>query len=220
MKNGVFNNATLKWVAIITMLIDHIGVMLGRYDVLRMIGRVSFPIFAFLLVEGFLHTKNCKKYIIRILICAVVTEPIYDLFFNGSLFSYGANILFNFTLSLTVLYCLRRTEHDKIWKKIISYLYIVVIMYVGWKLDIDYTWRCVLIVSLTYILRYNKVLWIIAFFIVLITDVSFIGLFAVLGLVPIILYNGEKGKFPSFLGYIFYPLHLLVLLCIGGVINV
>ena len=60
------NTFTLKWIAIISMLIDHIGLVLfPEEQIFRIIGRLAFPIFAYTLTEGFLHTGNIKKYLIR-----------------------------------------------------------------------------------------------------------------------------------------------------------
>ena len=71
------SNFDLKILAIITMTIDHIGaIMYPNIDIFRIIGRVSFPIFAFLLVEGFKHTSNKHKYYIRLNLFAINTQPI------------------------------------------------------------------------------------------------------------------------------------------------
>ena len=109
----------------ITMLIDHIGAcvferglllvdeirndaalfeMLRNTDrILRLIGRVSFPIFCFLLVEGFFHTHNLKKYILNLGIFALISEPVYDLACAGTLFSLGQqNVLFTLLLGLII----------------------------------------------------------------------------------------------------------------------
>ena len=67
------NGTMLKWIAIVTMVIDHVGAILfPQNEILRIIGRLAFPIFAFLLVEGYVHTGNVKKYMGRLLIFALI----------------------------------------------------------------------------------------------------------------------------------------------------
>ena len=85
-----FSSAVLKYIAMISMLIDHIAasglifllfniaVSMRLYYISRMIGRVAFPIYLFLLVEGFVHTKNTKKYIIRLTLFALMSEVPFD----------------------------------------------------------------------------------------------------------------------------------------------
>ena len=89
-KYKVLSLSSLKWIALITMLIDHTAATMVPYynmlqeltniditvvyDVMRGIGRLSFPIFCFCIVEGFVHTRNVKKYLIRLLIFALITN--------------------------------------------------------------------------------------------------------------------------------------------------
>ncbi|MDF2537691.1 MAG: putative rane protein [Herbinix sp.] len=89
-------STTLKIIAIITMLIDHIGAILIRDNniynlVFRSIGRIAFPIFAFLIVEGFYYTKNVKKYLLRLGLFALISEIPFDIAFYH--YSYGGNIV-------------------------------------------------------------------------------------------------------------------------------
>ena len=98
------SNFDLKLIAIITMTIDHIGVVFGTifYNFLRTVGRLSFPIFAYLLTEGYVHTKSFTKYFLRLLVLAIVSEVIYDYVFFDSFIYLGANNIF-FTLALGLL---------------------------------------------------------------------------------------------------------------------
>ena len=86
----------LKWIAMVSMLIDHVGIYLGRCNVdweiwkwFRIIGRIAFPLYCFLLVEGFFHTGDIKKYLIRIGAFALISEIPFDLFLCGTWFYPG-----------------------------------------------------------------------------------------------------------------------------------
>ena len=119
-KYKVLDLSALKWIALITMLIDHIAATMMQYfdiveqlfnidtefiyNVMRGIGRISFPIFCFCIVEGFIHTRNIKKYLIRLFIFAVITEPIYDLaFFGIPLYLGYQNVLWTFLIAILML---------------------------------------------------------------------------------------------------------------------
>ena len=79
----IFSNYTLKLIATIAMILDHLAIIFFSstsfiYLILRIIGRISFPIYAFLIVEGFFHTKSLTKYLSRLILLAFISEPIYD----------------------------------------------------------------------------------------------------------------------------------------------
>lgn len=137
-KRGGISGSTLKLVAIFTMLIDHIAASLlekllsrGRafqfmngeglytvYSVMRSIGRLAFPIFCFLLVEGFIHTRNKSKYAIRLGIFALISEIPFDLAFDDKVFSWGhQNVFFTLLIGLIVMagFELVRISEGKKW---------------------------------------------------------------------------------------------------------
>lgn len=111
------SGTTLKWIAVISMLIDHTAEVLINhnaaltdpiwaqiYVLMRGIGRIAFPIYAFLLVEGFLHTKDVKKYLARMLTFAVVSEIPFDLAVFHTPFYWGyQNVFFTLFLGLLAL---------------------------------------------------------------------------------------------------------------------
>ena len=124
----------LKWIALVTMTIDHIGYFLINqettlYLITRSIGRLAFPIFAFLIAEGFFHTRNFWKYLTRILIVGVVLEAIlfgvyfmyddnYTLFTLGGTHGVQLNIMWTLANGLLGLYVL--TKHDKKYQYLIA----------------------------------------------------------------------------------------------------
>lgn len=108
--NGIcekMSNFTLKCVALTCMTLDHVGAVLlsGNLSIIfRSIGRIAFPLYCFLLVEGFKHTKSKKLYLLRMSIMAVVSEPIYDWTFYRQIPYWGnQNIFFTLCCGLSFL---------------------------------------------------------------------------------------------------------------------
>ena len=113
-KYRFLSNSVLKCIALISMLIDHVASVLLRgdqtvlialfgkqltlYALMRFIGRIAFPIYAFLIVEGFVHTRNRKAYGIRLLVFALISEIPWDLEHTGSFFSWTQNVFFTLFL--------------------------------------------------------------------------------------------------------------------------
>ena len=126
-KRGL-SGGTLKWIAVISMLVDHAAVvfyvasreagqaLLSRdlYFVLRSVGRLAFPLYAFLLTEGFFHTRSVKKYLFRLLLFGAVSEIPFDLAFRGVwLEGSYQNVYFTLTLGLLAVWLwMRATDGD------------------------------------------------------------------------------------------------------------
>lgn len=215
-------SAGLKWVATIAMLIDHLGIFLYRhgmneiaYYIMRGIGRLAFPIFCFLLVEGFCATKSYWKYFFRVLFFALISEVPYELMIHGRWYGLGSNILFSFSLALLVLWAINKLENKKIWGPILGIIISILAAGIATHLGFEYAWRGIFLVTAMYLLRRNFLLRNIAIVGIFLIDVSIIGLCAFLSIVLIEGYNGNKGKFPKWLGYIFYPAHLTILYLVG-----
>ena len=117
------SSSTLKWIAIISMLIDHFAVavysqlenyQMGVYTLMRGIGRIAFPIYCFLLVEGFCHTHDIMKYIKRCFIFALISEIPFDLAVHGNVFDLSSqNVFFTMTLGLCTLYAISYFEKKR-----------------------------------------------------------------------------------------------------------
>lgn len=203
------NSFQLKWIAILTMLIDHIGAVLYPYvPALRMIGRISFPIFCFLLVEGFLHTKDVYRYMLRLGIFALLSEIPYDLAFHGQVLEFSHQNVF-FTLTLGILFLYAAQKNRAVPVKIAEAF---LILWVAAVLRTDYSYRGIFLIAVYYFLREKKWLQLGAGaawnFIYGLGQIQNYGVFAA---VPLACYNGERGPKIKYFFYLFYPLHLLAL---------
>ena len=212
------SNFDLKIIAIITMTIDHIGaIMYPNIDIFRIIGRVSFPIFAFLLVEGFNHTSNKLKYFLRLILFAIITQPIYDYTFNN----HELNILFTFALSFLLLSSLEFIKKiiSKYSKGIENYLYKTVfysLIYILFTLfsiilNVDYQALGISLVFIFYLVPNLYLSFLLYLLAVTFLATNTIQFYSLLSFLFIYMYNGEKGKNIKYFFYLYYPLHLLIL---------
>lgn len=207
-KLACFNATHLKIFAIITMTIDHVGAVLyPQYHVLRIIGRFAFPIFAFLIVEGMIHTHDAKKYLIRLGTFALISEIPFDLaFYNRYWYSGAQNIFFTLFLGALCIYILQNT-----YRQSVSYTFVICVSLIAEILNTDYGMIGVwLIVSLFYT---RGKLWqvLITLFMINVCFYGGIQMYATLAVIPIALYNGEKGTGGKAFFYSYYPVHLLVI---------
>ena len=203
------NSFWLKIIAVTTMLIDHTGaVLFPRIWTLRLIGRLAFPIFAFLLVEGFVHTKDIKKYILRIGIFALLSEIPFDRAFHDTWLEFrrGQNIFFTLGIGLLTLYFISKTKN-----RFLILLISVAGMLTANFLNTDYGYFGILVILCFYLQRENRVL--VATFNIVLNGVAGAPQeYASISSIPILLYNGKRGKYSlKYFFYIFYPLHLVIL---------
>lgn len=212
-RNGI-DAFTLKMIAAITMLIDHTGaIFFPQYLLLRCVGRISFPIFAFLIVEGFLYTKNLKKYARRLFVFALISEFPFDFaFFNGVYIGHQ-NVIFTFTIAILIMYI------DKKYGRKAGAIATVALGLTAEFLRFDYGMFGVLLVMIFY-WTYDK------FYNRLIISSGVLGLlvesyqrFDLLAIIPIALYNGKKGINAKYFFYVFYPGHLVILYIIHMLIG-
>lgn len=209
-------SSTLKCIAIVSMLIDHFAIAIYMhldgatyegYRILRYIGRIAFPIYCFLLVEGFFNTKNIKKYIGRCFVFALLSEIPYNLAIYGMLWEKSMqNVYFTLTIGLCVLYCLERVKGYEVKNYILQGVIVAVGAGIAQVCDFDYHYLGVLFVVLFYYGRNvekwkRTLLGMIAFSYEVTAPLAFI---------PIHLYNGKRGWKLKYLFYFVYPVHLLV----------
>lgn len=207
MKKGI-DTFTLKMIAIVTMLIDHIGfVLLPQYEILRIIGRISFPIFAYTLVEGFIHTRDVKKYLIRLGTLALISEIPFDMaFFGGPLVLSHQNVFFTLFLGILMLLVLNRTSNV-----IYRTLGVLGTMLLADFLCTDYGWLGLLMILWYYVFRDKKWIKYAGIAAINIFLMGYTQAYAPLALIPIAMHNGEQGIKCKKFFYGFYPVHLVVL---------
>ncbi len=231
-----FLDATmLKILALLFMLSDHLwaSVIPGN-DWMTWLGRLAFPIFAYQIAEGFVHTSNVKRYAKRLLIAALISEIPFNLFYISSpIFPFHQNVMFTLLLGLLAIWAIdnaRSTGTAKGWAKGLALVAgCLLLAVVGF---VDYGYRGVLTVIVFYLFRDHRFAWAgqlaamvclnIIFFTGLVYPVEIFGIamelpmqsFAVFALIPIWLYNGKKGNYGKWLQYgtyAFYPVHMLFL---------
>ena len=253
------NGLTLKVIACVVMLLDHLtaGMMLPAiraglypdsisfetikliYQILRGIGRNSFPIFCFLLVEGFTHTKSRLRYALSLLLFGIISEPFFDItffakhdVFNINFFEcFGANldiiwnhcnVYFTLLIGLLVIWAAEYFLNDFIvinkfklpsWVSYIpAGLVLALGIFVAEKIHTDYHGFGVALIFIFYILRYQFPLNIVAGYI----ELSFLGTeyYALPSFVLLYFYNHERGKYIGGLKYFFYafyPVHIFLI---------
>nr|MDE7431211.1 conjugal transfer protein TraX [Lachnospiraceae bacterium] len=144
-------SSDLKLVALCTMTIDHIGaVLLPQYLILRIIGRIAFPIYCFLIVNGLFHTRDCKKYIGRLLLFALISEIFFDLAFFETIYEpEDQNVFFTLAIGLVMLYVIERI-HNQPWirihflKIVMELLVVIFCCFLAYVLRTDYSFYGIL----------------------------------------------------------------------------
>lgn len=208
MKRRGLTSYQLKWIAIVTMVIDHVGaVLFPGVWAFRYVGRISFPIFCFLLVEGFVHTRDVRKYMLRLGGFALISEIPYDLAFHGKVMDRGyQNVFFTLLLGVVLMDMLKRSKEMPL-----KALEILLVMAAADFLRTDYSFKGILLIALFYLLREN--LWIKTVCGAIwnfLWNGSIQG-YGALAMIPIAMYNGERGRSMKYFFYVFYPAHLAVL---------
>ena len=243
-----WNGYGLKIVAVITMLIDHVGasilwryieachgyndsVLMGIYEMMRYIGRMAFPIYCFLLVEGFLHTRSVGKYALRLGIFALISEVPFDIALNQKLWRPGSNnVFFTLLIGLLLIWGISKVEiFYEFWREkqldafigtlaalAVAVLMVVPALFLAELIFAsDYGMGGVLAILVLYLLRKYRLIGYVLAILVLYVFAGSSEILALIMLFPLSMYDGtrgtEKGKWDKYFFYGFYPVHLLVL---------
>lgn len=236
----ILSGSTIKIIAIISMFIDHFGqivlkngivmnspysvfsdsqfnMILKAIDICHILGRIAFPIFCFLIVEGFVHTHDIKKYIKRLAIFAILSEPIYDLAFSGNILNLGAqNVFFTLLLGLLTISLIKKYNNNYL----IALITIVISSIISYYCKTDGWYYGIILTSIFYLFREHSILKFI------LAGVTMYGcgldfsikaflspyfLIALSSLIFLSLYNGSRGLKMKYVFYVFYPGHLAIL---------
>ncbi len=244
-KLGFINGNTLKIIAAVTMLIDHIGyILLPQYRFLRIIGRLAMPIFAFMIAEGCKYTKNKKRYLFTIAALAFIYQVVYYLYDGTTKMC----ILVTFSLSIIMIYALQYfykmffAKDASLLKKAFAALVFLATVagtyiFVN-RFNVDYNlYGCLLPVFAAtvnipdtapkFFKRFNcipvSVFMLGIGLLYLCYKLGGIGglqTYSLLSIPILFLYSGKRGKYKmKYFFYIFYPVHLFILELISVLIK-
>lgn len=229
----ILSSNTIKIIAMVTMFMDHFGKTLTHQYWMTYVGRLAFPLFAFLIAEGYNHTKDFNKYIKRMFIFALISEIPYNLMFGSVFYPAGQNVLFTFLISLFAIRFTDLAWNKKKWLGIIVGFGSVLGGFILATLLLTdyYGFGFLMVVSLWLFgkIKFGWVLQLLSLVFInwkLIAGECFTVMIgknelwipyqciAILAIIPILMYNGKLGrggkKFQTF-GYIFYPAHMAIL---------
>ncbi len=188
--------------------------LFGAYNLMRDIGRVAFPIYCFLLIEGFLHTKSRSKYAGRLLIFAFISEIPFDLLFQGKILYFGyQNIFFTLFLGMAAMigidWAVRKGQMAKPFRAVSACAAAAVCIAVADILHTDYGAQgvlCIIVMFLFQKCREMQVAVGACSFLFFLEETA-----APYAFLSIAMYNGKRGWNLKYFFYLFYPVHLLLL---------
>lgn len=222
------SGSTLKIIACISMFIDHFFHIFMRtyldyiytldyasikrfnlaYRIGRGVGRLAFPIYCFLLIEGFFHTKDIRKYLARLFVMALLSEHAFNLLYSGNhLEKAGQNIFFTLFIGLLCILLINKVQNFTNIPREASTVLILLISLAGcllaYILKTDYSYHGVLSIVVIYLLNGSRILTCLG------GAMSFAWEpFAIPAFIPVFFYNGKRGLKAKYFFYLYYPLHI------------
>lgn len=219
--SGSISDKLIVWVA------ENQDAVYMVYEMMRYIGRMAFPIYCFLLVEGFLHTRSVAKYAGRLAIFALISEIPFDLSIEGEWWTMEySNVFFTLLFGLLAIWAMSYIEkfyefwQEKQWESVLGTIItfsaglIIVVGLGGFAemvLHTDYGFAGVVAIIVIYLLRNQKQLAFAGSVLALSVLCDSIEILAMLMLYPIMRYDGTRGKNMKLVFYAFYPVHLFIL---------
>lgn len=222
----------LKIIACLSMFIDHIGyILFPEIKILRFIGRISLPIFAFFIADGCRHTRNKSKYFLRVFFLAIICQIVFFIeeLISGTFDSIYFNILF--TLSMSIVLCCIYLNVESYYKEKQYRSFILSCAALAFTaavfaficsygdrfilpIKFDYSFAGVILPLFAVIFSDKKKRFVLFCLGVILFNIANYQImpytwFSLLSLIPIYLYNGEKGYLTNnWVFYAFYPLHI------------
>lgn len=224
----------LKWIAVCSMLIDHFGSIvmdgvLAPYkhngiinftddmpffvrnafnikSFCEILGSIAFPIFCFLIVQGFMYTRSRLRYGLLLGAFALISEIPYDVAHYQQMFDLSLqNVLFTLCIGVFTLYAITFAEKQKRAVAVfLTILFIVLGCGISFLMRSEYVFLGITSISLLYLFRNTK--WQVAGIVPLLVASPWI----LLSVPFLILYNGKRGCGSKYFFYIFYPSHFLL----------
>jgi len=221
----ILSGSALKLIACVSMLSDHLarwyltkfswaqtvwftvaGKSLSLVDFMTLFGRFAFPIFAFLLVEGFVNTRNRKRYGLSLLILALLSEIPFNLMHGGTLWFPRQNVMFTLLLGYLAMWSVEFFKS----RPVVSMFLLLLMFLVSRFMLADYQTSGFIFILLMYGLRKENVIRCVASIVVLPAKAM-----VFLSLILTCLYNGKRGfvktPFLKYCFYAFYPVHMLII---------
>ena len=221
----------LKIIAMICMVIDHSAVALMKlaldapmwagmpfeklefiFHLARQIGRVSFPIFCFFIVEGFFKTKNRVRYLERLLLFAMLSEIPFDLALRGTLTLQKQNTMFTLAIGLATIWGMQKVERKYMatgWEGMSQLMILLLGCGSAWICRTDYSYQGIALIAIFYLFREKRWCACLLGYLCMISEP-----FSITAFLLLLFYNGKRwkaGKSWQYAFYLFYPLHLTVL---------
>ena len=225
---GFLNSNVLKIIALVAMTVDHIGfIMFPGMDILRIIGRLAFPIFAYMIAEGCFYTKHKCRYISEVLIIGLLCQIVYYIT-SGDM---HLNILLTFSVSISIIFLIQKaikTKNPGLWILVgviiatVFFIHMFIPLYFKhFPIEFDYGFFGIMLPVGVYLMpsRILKLAVMAAGLIALGIVFKGVQMWGLLALIPLVLYNGKKGRLPmKHFFYIYYPAHLATLWAIAGML--
>lgn len=225
-KSGILNGNALKLIAAVTMLCDHAGLMFfPKLHIMRIIGRLAFPIFAFMIAEGCHYTKNRLRYFLSVFLMGVLCQTVYYIFSRDTYL----NILLTFSCSIGLIYLLQEWKARQDYRILLLFAVATVLIYgLNRLIDLDYGfWGIMVPVAAAFchpprgekidsFQNYINIGMLGVALIMLAVRSSSTQSYSLLALPLLLLYSGKRGKRGlKYAFYLFYPLHLAALQAIA-----
>lgn len=239
------SGSVIKIIAIVTMLIDHVGAgifenwmynssitvpswMYNTDIVMRGIGRIAFPIFCFMLVEGYVHTRNVWKYFLRLVVFGVIAEVPFDLgIFRRAWHAGYQNVFWTLALGVLMMILMDKAAMYQVFKKkawlnrvanvVFDIMIFLAVSVLAVVFKTDYNVMGITTILLVFAFRNNRFRQLVALAAAcwLVLD----EIPALLCLIPLALYNGKRGFGMKYFFYAFYPVHLMLIWVAGLIIG-